>query len=56
MNKALALLKSRMYSIKEIAYMLGYQTRQSFTTRFKYTFGVSPTKYLGEGADSEEED
>lgn len=45
MNKSLLLLRSGKYSIKEIAYMVGYQTRQSFTARFKSTFGYSPTEF-----------
>ena len=47
MSRAAELLKSGNYSIKEVALMVGYQERRSFTNRFKTTFGRTPTEYLG---------
>ena len=46
MNRAAELLRSGEYSVKEIAYMVGYQERRSFTNRFKAQFGCTPTEYL----------
>ena len=46
MNRAAELLRSGEYSVKEIAYMVGYQERRSFTARFKAQFGCTPTEYL----------
>ena len=46
MNRAAELLRSGEYSIKEIAYRVGYQERRSFTNRFKAQFGLTPTEYL----------
>ena len=46
MNRAAELLRSGGYSVKEIAYMVGYQERRSFTNRFKAQFGCTPTEYL----------
>ena len=45
MNTAAELLKMGKYSIKEVALMVGYQERRSFTNRFKMTFGCTPTEY-----------
>ena len=46
MNRAAELLRSGEHSVKEIAYMVGYQERRSFTSRFKAQFGCTPTEYL----------
>ena len=46
MNRAAELLRSGEHSVKEIAYMVGYQERRSFTNRFKAQFGCTPTEYL----------
>ncbi|MGN1219677.1 MAG: response regulator, partial [Candidatus Cryptobacteroides sp.] len=46
MSRAADLLKSGQYSIKEVAYMVGYQERRSFTNRFKQSFGCTPTEYI----------
>ena len=46
MSRAAELLKTGRHSIKEVALMVGYQERRSFTTRFKTTFGCTPTEFL----------
>lgn len=45
MNKAVEYLKRGDMSIKEIAYSIGYDVRQSFSRAFKKKFGITPTEY-----------
>ncbi|HAY3549916.1 AraC family transcriptional regulator [Elizabethkingia meningoseptica] len=45
MKEALHLLKNSEYSIKEIAYQLGYASPSSFTVAFKNEVGVGPSYY-----------
>lgn len=45
MDYASMLLLAGGYTISEVAYMLGYQYVQHFSTAFRKHFGVSPTKY-----------
>jgi AraC-like DNA-binding protein len=54
MSKAADLLKSGKHSIKEVAFMVGYQERRSFTSRFKATFGHTPTEFLNQRLKSSE--
>jgi AraC-like DNA-binding protein len=44
-NRALHLLQSTDLSIKEIAEMVGLESPEYFSRRFKYERGVTPTEY-----------
>jgi ligand-binding sensor domain-containing protein/DNA-binding response OmpR family regulator/nitrogen-specific signal transduction histidine kinase len=44
LNKAKALLKSKKYTIAEVAYMVGFSDPKYFSTSFKKQFGISPSK------------
>lgn len=45
MNKALEMLKSKNFTISEIADKTGFSTLASFSRAFKDYFGTAPTKY-----------
>lgn len=45
MNRATILLKSRRYTINEIAYMLGFNDRKYFSKEFKKRYGKTPSEY-----------
>lgn len=47
MKKAGGYLLSGDYAISEVAYMVGYQSPNSFTRAFVKYFGVPPSKYIG---------
>lgn len=44
MDKALKLIHTSEYSVKEIAFRIGYSTVSSFSSAFKKVHGVSPNK------------
>lgn len=44
LNKALELLKTKEYSISDVAYMTGFANPKYFSTSFKKHFGTSPSK------------
>ena len=44
LNKAKELLKTKKYTVSEIAYMTGYSDPKYFSTSFKKQFGISPSK------------
>jgi len=46
MDLARQLLLSRQYSVKEIAYKMGYSAPTHFVVAFKNKFGVTPKKYI----------
>lgn len=46
MSKAVELMKTGQYSLKEISFMVGYEARQSFARSFHNSFGCSATEYL----------
>jgi AraC-like DNA-binding protein len=46
MNRARDLLYEKRYSIKEIAYKLGYADQYSFSKAFKKYYNVAPTKFF----------
>ncbi len=45
-QKAVGLISTGYYSLKEIAYMSGYSDYKYFSTEFKKFLGVSPSEYL----------
>ena len=45
-QNALGLISTGYYSLKEIAYMSGYNDYKYFSVEFKKNMGVSPSKYL----------
>ncbi len=46
LEKARELLSLRMYSVKEIASLIGYSSSKHFSKVFKQQVGLSPTEYL----------
>lgn len=44
LNKAKTLLKTKQYTISEVAYMVGFSDPKYFSTSFKKQFGTSPSK------------
>jgi AraC-like DNA-binding protein len=46
LDLARQLLLSRQYSVKEIAYQMGYSAPTHFVVAFKNKFGVTPKKYI----------
>lgn len=46
-QKARELLESDQYSIKEIAYLVGYTNPQYFSSEFKKYTGSAPARYIG---------
>ena len=46
LDLARQLLLSRKYSVKEIAYQMGYSAPTHFVVAFKNKFGVTPKKYI----------
>lgn len=44
LNKAKELLKTKKYTIAEVAYMVGFSDPKYFSTSFKKQFGISPSK------------
>ncbi|NDV55105.1 response regulator [Parabacteroides sp. 52] len=44
LNKAKELLRSKKYTISEVAYMVGFSDPKYFSTSFKKQFGTSPSK------------
>lgn len=46
LNKAKLLLAEELYSVKEVAKMIGYKHAGHFTAKFKEKFGVLPKDYL----------
>lgn len=44
LNKAKELLKTKRYTISEVAYMVGFSDPKYFSTSFKKQFGISPSK------------
>ncbi len=49
LNKAIILLESKKYSIKEIAYIVGYQDPNYFSRIFRRHMGISPSDLEKEG-------
>lgn len=49
MQKAVSLLGQQLYTIKEIAYMLGYRDQYNFSAAFKNHYKVAPSQYLNYG-------
>ena len=45
-QNAVGLISTGYYSLKEVAYMSGYNDYKYFSVEFKKTMGVSPSKYL----------
>lgn len=45
-NKAVELMKSKRYTIAQIAYMCGFNSPSYFSTAFKQYYGCMPTEYL----------
>lgn len=54
MNRSKEFLRSGRYSIKEIAYMVGYEASRSFSRSFKRTFGYNPTEFIQPGGENPE--
>ena len=48
-KKACELLETKLYSIKEITYMVGYSDPHYFSTEFSKYIGICPKKYTNEG-------
>ena len=48
MEKALVLLKTKQFKIKEITKMVGYSNQLHFSNEFRRYYGKSPTSYLVE--------
>lgn len=46
MNKATILLKSKRYTVNEIAYMLGFSDRKYFSKEFKKVYGKTPSEFV----------
>lgn len=46
MEKAVLLLKSGNYKIKEISALVGYKNQLHFSSEFKKYIGISPTQYI----------
>lgn len=46
LNKAMLLLKTRQYSISEIAYMTGFTSPAYFTKCFKVLYGITPSESI----------
>ena len=46
MEKALSLLQSGKFKIKEVAELVGYPNQLHFSSEFKKYYGVSPSEYL----------
>lgn len=46
MEKAVELLKTRKYSISDIAYQTGFGSHSSFNKVFKKEFGMTPSEYM----------
>lgn len=49
MQKASELLEKKSYSIKNIAYMVGYADPHFFSNEFKKHLGINPKRYSAEG-------
>ncbi|WP_316789571.1 two-component regulator propeller domain-containing protein [Pedobacter frigoris] len=45
-NKAVELMKSKRYTVAQIAYMCGFNSPSYFSTAFKQYYGCMPTEYL----------
>lgn len=45
-QNAIALMSTGYYSLKEVAYLSGYQDYKYFSVEFKKTVGTSPSEYL----------
>ena len=45
-QNAVALISKGYYSLKEIAYMSGYNDYKYFSVEFKKSMGVSPSEYI----------
>lgn len=52
LNQATRLLETTHYSILEISELVGYNTRQYFTDRFKRHYGLSPKSYREQDIES----
>ena len=48
LNHAMALLLERNHTIAEIADLVGFKSRSSFTKSFHRTFGKAPTEFLND--------
>lgn len=46
MNEATILLKTKRYSVSEVAEMLGFADSKYFTDVFKKYYNMSPTAYM----------
>lgn len=46
LNRSAELLRSRRYSLGEIADLTGFSTHSHFSTLFRKHFGMTPTEYL----------
>ena len=46
MDKAVELLRTRKYSIRDIAYQTGFGSHSSFNKVFRKEFGMTPTEYM----------
>lgn len=46
MNNAGILLKTRRYTINEVAYMVGFSDRKYFSKEFKKQYGKTPTEFM----------
>ncbi|HEX7869065.1 MAG TPA: helix-turn-helix transcriptional regulator, partial [Chryseobacterium sp.] len=46
MNNAGNLLKTKRYTINEVAYMVGFSDRKYFSKEFKKQYGKTPTEFM----------
>ncbi|MCX2477000.1 response regulator [Pedobacter sp. MC2016-05] len=54
-NKAVELMKSKRYTIAQVAYMCGFNSPSYFSTAFKQHFGCMPTVYLSKTTEQRRE-
>jgi two-component system response regulator YesN len=49
MHKACELLEKKLYSVKDITFMVGYSDPHYFSTEFSEHIGICPKNYTSEG-------
>ncbi|MNT66287.1 HTH-type transcriptional activator RhaS [compost metagenome] len=49
LKRAAQLLKQKVYTVYEIAYMVGFSDSKYFSKEFAKQFGITPSEYAEEG-------